>query len=331
MRSLIKETSLAPTDLICPIVVQESLTERAAIESMPGIQLLPLSDVTKEVESISDMGIPSVMLFGIPTVKDNIGRSAFDKNGIVQQAASQIKQTFGDRMVIMADVCLCQYTSTGHCGVISQGNVGAGSLHHVHDSDNDNRRFGTIDNDASLKLLTKIAVSQAESGVDVVSPSAMMDGQAVSIRSALDESGFTDTMIMPHSAKHHSGFYSPFRGATECTPQFGDKATYQVPYTNTREAMLELESDVSEGVDIIMIKPALAYLDLVAEARRRFDLPVAAYNVSGEYALVKAAATAGYVDGRQIALEILYSIRRAGADMIVTYFAKEVAGSLTET
>ena len=316
MRSLVRETTLLPSDLICPVFVQEGIDERIAVKSMPGMQRLPLSDVTGEVESIKDAGIPAIMLFGIPSSKDDAGSSAFDGDGIVQRAASEVRRAFGDDIVIMSDVCLCQYTRSGHCGIIrgGSGQGGGGSP--------------AIDNDSSLEVLAKIAVSQAESGVDVVAPSAMMDGQVHAIRTALDDSGFSDVLIMSHSAKHRSGFYSPFRDAAECAPQFGDRSTYQMPYTNAREAMLEVETDVEEGADIVMIKPALAYIDLVAEARRRLDLPVAAYSTSGEYALVRAAAAAGYVDGTQIALEMLHSIKRAGADMIVTYFAKDVAGSL---
>jgi len=249
------------------------------------------------------------MLFGIPSQKDEIGSSAFDDNGIVQKAISQIKENFGDKTLIMADVCLCQFTSTGHCGII-KGNK--------------------IDNDTSLKTLTDIAVSQAKAGVDTVSPSAMMDGQVAAIRSALDDEGFTDVSIMSHSAKHRSNFYSPFRNAAECAPKFGDRKTYQVPYTNAREAMMEVETDINEGVDIVMIKPALAYLDLIAETRRKFNVPVSAYSVSGEYALVKAASQLGYVNEKDITEEILYSIKRAGADMIVTYFAKSASKFLQE-
>ena len=317
MRSLVRETTLLPSDLICPVFVQEGIDERIAVKSMPGMQRLPLSDVTGEVESIKGAGIPAIMLFGIPSSKDDAGSSAFGGNGIVQRAASEVSRAFGDDIVIMSDVCMCQYTKSGHCGIIRGGpgqGGGGGSP--------------TIDNDSSLEILAKIAVSQAESGVDVVAPSAMMDGQVHAIRTALDDSGFPDVLIMSHSAKHRSGFYSPFRDAAECAPQFGDRSTYQMPYTNAREAMQEVETDVEEGADIVMIKPALAYIDLVAEARRRLDLPVAAYSTSGEYALVRAAAAAGYVDGTQIALEMLHSIKRAGADMIVTYFAKDVAGSL---
>lgn len=316
MRSMIRETTLLPSDLVCPVLVQEGIDERVTVKSMPGIQRLPLSDVTGEIESIKGAGIPAIMLFGVPSSKDDAGSSAFDRDGIVQRAVSEVRQAFGDDIVIMSDVCMCQYTSSGHCGIVRDGPGRGGG------------GGPAIDNDPSLEVLAKIAVSQAESGVDVVSPSAMMDGQVSAIRTALDDSGFSDVLIMPHSAKHRSVFYSPFRDAAECAPQFGDRSTYQMPYTNAREAMQEIESDVEEGADIVMIKPALAYLDLVAEARRRLDLPVAAFSVSGEYALVRAAAAAGYVDGAQIALEMLHSIKRAGADIIVTYFARDVAGSL---
>ncbi len=314
MRSLLKQTSLAATDFIYPIFVQETATENTDIAMMPGIKRLHFSDITDEIESIVNVGIPAIMLFGIPATKDKMGSLAFDKKGIVQQAASIIRQSFGDEIVIMADVCLCQYTLSGHCGII-------------HDSV-DGTKY--LDNDTSVNILAKIAVSQAEAGVDVVTPSAMMDGQVTAIRSALDNAGFSDTLIMSQSAKHKSAFYAPFRDATECAPQFGDRATYQVPYTNSRESILEMESDVSEGADIIMVKPALAYLDIVSEARKQFDLPISTYSASGEYAMIRAAAAAGYVDEKQIALEVLHSIKRAGADMMVTYFAKDVAQYLSE-
>ena len=310
MRELVQETTLSPKDFICPVFVQEDLKERVKIESMTEIERLPLNEVNDEVGKIIDLGIPAIMLFGIPTQKDETGSSAFDDNGIVQRAISQIREKFGDKIVIMADVCLCQFTSTGHCGII-KGNK--------------------IDNDTSLDILAKIAVSQAKSGVDTVSPSAMMDGQVAAIRKALDDEGFTDVSIMSHSAKHRSNFYSPFRNAAECAPKFGDRKTYQVPYTNAREAMMEVETDISEGVDIVMIKPALSYLDLIAETRKKFNIPVSAYSVSGEYALVKAASQLGYVNEKDITLEILYSIKRAGADMIVTYFAKSASRFLQES
>ncbi len=310
MRKLVQETSLSPSDFICPVFVQEDLRTRIKVESMSEIERLPLEDINDEVGTISDLGIPAIMLFGIPSKKDDKGSSAFDDNGIVQKAISEIRKNFGDKIVIMADVCLCQYTSTGHCGII-QGNK--------------------IDNDTSLDTLAKIAISQAKAGVDTVSPSAMMDGQVSAIRKALDAEGFTDVSIMSHSAKHRSSFYSPFRDAAECAPKFGDRKTYQVPFTNAREAMMEVETDINEGVDIVMIKPALSYLDLISETRRRFNVPVAAYSVSGEYALVKGAAMQGWVNEKDITEEILYSIKRAGADMIVTYFAKSAAKFLQQS
>ncbi len=310
IRELIQETNLSPRDFICPVFVQEGLKTRIKVQSMSEIERLPLEDINDEVGTISDLGIPAIMLFGIPSNKDETGSSAFNDKGIVQKAISEIRKNFGDKIVIMADVCLCQYTSTGHCGIV-QGN--------------------RIDNDASLDILAKIAVSQARAGVDTVSPSAMMDGQVAAIRKALDEEHFTDVSIMSHSAKHRSSFYSPFRDAAECAPKFGDRKTYQVPFTNAREAMMEVETDVNEGVDIVMIKPALSYLDLIAETRRRFNIPVAAYSVSGEYALVKGAAMQGWINENEITEEILYSIKRAGADMIVTYFAKSAARFLQES
>ncbi len=310
MRELMQETVLTPKDFICPVFVQEDLKTRVKVESMPDIERLPLDDVVDEVGTISDLNIPAIMVFGLPSKKDDEGSSAFDENGIVQKAISQIRKSYGDKMVIMADVCLCQYTSSGHCGLV-KGNK--------------------IDNDSSIATLSKIALSQAKAGVDVVSPSAMMDGQVAAIRSALDAEGFSDVAIMSHSAKHRSSFYSPFRDAAECAPQFGDRKTYQVPYTNAREAIREVESDINEGVDIVMIKPALAYLDLIAETKRRFNVPVSAYSVSGEYALVKGAASQGWIPEKEIIHEILYSIKRAGADMMVTYFAKSGAKILQES
>ncbi|WP_268541057.1 porphobilinogen synthase [Candidatus Nitrosotenuis cloacae] len=309
MRNLVQEVLFSTNDLICPVFVQEDLKSKTVVESMPDIQRLPISDVTKEVDEIKKLNIPAIMLFGIPAKKDDHGSGAFVDDGIVQKAIRQVRESFGDSIVIMADVCLCQYTSSGHCGIL---------------------RGNTIDNDTSLKTLSDIALSQARAGVDIVSPSAMMDGQVKVIREALDENGFTDVGIMSHSAKHRSSFYNPFRDAADCAPQFGDRKTYQVPYTNPREAMREIELDINEGVDIVMVKPALAYLDLIAETKRRFNIPVAAYSVSGEYALVKGAAKQGWINETDIMSEILYSIKRAGADMIVTYFAKKMAEHLSK-
>lgn len=309
IRELVQETRLSTKDFICPVFIQEDLKKSVKIDSMPDIERFPLDGINDEVGRIIDLGIPAIMLFGLPSSKDDIGSAAFDENGIVQKAITQIRKNFGDKIAIMADVCLCQYTKSGHCGIIK-----------------DNK----IDNDSSIETLAKIAVSQAKVGVDVVSPSAMMDGQVITIRRGLDDAGFSDVAIMSHSAKHRSSFYSPFRDAAECAPQFGDRKTYQIPFSNAREAMREVEMDVNEGVDIVMIKPALAYLDIIAETKKRFNIPVSAYSVSGEYALVKGAAKQGWIQENDVITEILYSIKRAGADMIVTYFAKSGAKILNE-
>jgi len=309
IRELVQETRLSTKDFICPVFIQEDLKKSVKIDSMPDIERFPLDGINDEVGRIIDLGIPAIMLFGLPSSKDDVGSAAFDENGIVQKAITQIRKNFGDKIAIMADVCLCQYTKSGHCGIIK-----------------DNK----IDNDSSIETLAKIAVSQAKVGVDVVSPSAMMDGQVITIRRGLDDAGFSDVAIMSHSAKHRSSFYSPFRDAAECAPQFGDRKTYQIPFSNAREAMREVEMDVNEGGDIIMIKPALAYLDIIAETKKRFNVPVSAYSVSGEYALVKGAAKQGWIQENDVITEILYSIKRAGADMIVTYFAKSGAKILNE-
>ncbi len=309
MRSLVQEVLLSTNDMICPVFVQEGLKSRTQVQSMEAIERLPLAEVTKEVEAIMNLEIPAIMLFGIPEHKDDAGTSAFAENGIVQRAISEIRKNFGDKIVIMADVCLCQYTSSGHCGIV-KGNV--------------------IDNDSSINTLAEIALSQAQMGVDIVSPSAMMDGQVKAIRQRLDDNNFTDVGIMSHSAKHRSSFYTPFRDAADCSPHFGDRKTYQVPFTNPREALREIELDINEGVDIVMVKPALAYLDLIAETKRRFNIPISAYSVSGEYALVKGAAKQGWINETDVMSEILYSIKRAGADMIVTYFAKAMAKHLLD-
>lgn len=309
IRELLEEVRLSPRDLICPIFVQEDLKSRIQGSSMPGMERLPLADVVTEVHSIAELKIPAVMVFGIPSHKDEHGTSAFTQNGIVQKTISEIRKNLGNDIAIMADVCLCQYTSSGHCGLV---------------------KGDKIDNDSSLETLAKVAVSQAQAGVDVVSPSAMMDGQVKAIRQGLDDAGFHDVAIMSHSAKHRSSLYSPFKDMAHSAPQFGDRKTYQLPYTNPKEAMREVETDIQEGVDIVMIKPALAYLDLISMTREKFNVPIAAYSVSGEYALVKAAAIAGYIDEKEVTLEILTAIKRAGADMIVTYFSKGAAKTLNE-
>jgi len=307
LRELAREVRLDAADLVCPMFVDES-GRRSGIESMPGLARVAPRDVAGEAGAIRGLGIRAVMLFGIPSSKDAAGSAAHADGGVVQRAIRDIRAEHGDSLAIMADTCLCQYTDTGHCGIAGEG--------------------GRIANDASLEALSRVAVSQARAGVDVVSPSAMMDGQVAAIRAALDAAGHADVAIMSHSAKHASSFYAPFRDAASCAPQFGDRLTYQVPYTSARAAMQEVAADVEEGVDIVMIKPALAYLDIIAEARRRFDVPVAAYSVSGEYALVKAAAERGMVDGAAVAMEALHAIRRAGAGIIVTYFAREAAEAL---
>ncbi|HLA21923.1 MAG TPA: porphobilinogen synthase [Nitrosopumilaceae archaeon] len=307
IRELLEEVRLSPKDLICPIFVQEDLKSRMQVESMPDIERLPIKDVVTEVNSIAELKIPAIMIFGIPATKDDKGTSAFAQNGVVQKAIFEIRKNLGNEIAIMSDVCLCQYTSAGHCGLV---------------------KGDKIDNDSSLDVLTKIAVSQAQAGVDVVSPSAMMDGQVKAIRHGLDDAGFTDVAIMSHSAKHRSSLYSPFRDMAHCAPQFGDRRTYQLPYTNPTEAMREVEADISEGVDIVMIKPALAYLDLIAKTKSSFNIPISAYSVSGEYSLVKAAAKQGWIDENEVTLEILTAIKRAGADMIVTYLSKIAAKTL---
>ena len=309
MRRLMKETTLTTDDFICPIFVDEGAKTKIMIDSMPGIYRIPLGEVAAEVATVRDLGIPAVMLFGIPSEKNDAGSNAYSTNGIIQQATREIRKSDQD-MVIMTDVCMCQYTSSGHCGIIKNGRV---------------------DNDSSRKALVDIAISQAEAGSNVMTPSAMVDGQVAAIRSALDDAGFVDVVIMSQSAKHRSNFYAPFRDAAECAPKFGDRRAYQVPFTNARESIREMETDAAEGVDIIMIKPALAYMDLIVEAKKRFNLPISAYNVSGEYALVMAAAQNGWIPKDDLAYEILSSIKRAGADMIATYFAKQVATFLNET
>ncbi len=307
IRELLEEVRLSPKDLICPIFVQEDLKSRVQGESMPGFDKLPLKDVVGEVNSIADLKIPAIMVFGIPTTKDDHGTSAFSQNGVVQKAVSDIRKNLGNEIAIISDVCLCQYTISGHCGLV---------------------KGDKIDNDSSLDVLAKVAVSQAQAGVDVVSPSAMMDGQVKAIRQRLDDAGFTDVAIMSHSAKHRSSLYSPFKDMAHSAPKFGDRKTYQLPYTNPKEAMREVETDIAEGVDIVMIKPALAYLDLIAMTRQKFNIPISAYSVSGEYALIKAAAMQGWINESEVTMEILTAIKRAGADMIVTYLSKIAAKTI---
>lgn len=309
MRSMVRETHLRTEDFIYPIFVIEGENVKKEIPSMPGIYQLSFDHLLEEVKEVYDLGIKSVIFFGVISDKDEVGSGAYAENGIVQEATRLVKKEFPDLLVV-ADTCLCEYTSHGHCGVI-----------HNHD----------VDNDESLKLLAQTAVSQAKAGADIIAPSNMMDGFVAVIRQALDEAGFTHIPIMSYAVKYASAFYGPFRDAADSTPQFGDRKTYQMDPANRREALREAESDVAEGADFLIVKPALSYLDIVREVRDNFNLPVVAYNVSGEYSMVKAAAQNGWIDEKTLVMEKLTSMKRAGADMIITYFAKDVAKWLIGT
>lgn len=306
LRSMVQETRLHPSSLIYPLFVQEGKGIVEEISSMPGISRFSPDRLKAEIAEVASVGLCSIILFGIPEEKDPTGSAALDEHGVVQQAIRAIKQETPE-MVVVTDVCLCEYTSHGHCGVLDGEEV---------------------DNDATLALLARMALSHVEAGADIVAPSDMMDGRVRAIRSALDEAGFSRVPIMSYAAKFASAFYGPFREAAESTPAFGDRRSYQMDPANRREAIREIELDIEEGADIVMVKPALAYLDVLREARERFLHPLAAYNVSGEYAMVKAAAARGWVDEDRIVPEILASIKRAGADLIITYFAKEMARKL---
>lgn len=303
MRGMVRETHINKSDLIYPIFVSENVTEKLAVDSMPGVYQYPISQIDEILKPCAESGISGVLLFGIPSHKDETATSAYDNNGVTQQAIRHIKANY-PRLIVIADVCLCEYTSHGHCGVICGGR---------------------ILNDETLPLLCKTAVSMAKAGADIIAPSDMMDGRVAAIRSALDENGFADVPIMSYSAKYASGYYSPFRDAAESAPAFGDRRTYQMDCANVREAMREIDDDIAEGADMVMVKPALAYLDVVRAARERCDLPLAAYNVSGEYSMVKAAARLGWIDERRIVMENLTAIKRAGADIIITYHALDAA------
>jgi porphobilinogen synthase len=308
LRSLVRETHLTVEQLIYPLFIAEDIDEPREISSMPGIMQWPLEYLGREAERVANLGIPAVLLFGIPSEKDEVGSQAYAAQGIIQRAILLLKAETPD-LLVMTDVCLCEYTSHGHCGVIHNGNV---------------------QNDESLELLARMALSHVEAGADVVAPSDMMDGRVGAIRRALDERGFSSMPIMAYSAKYASGFYGPFREAAASAPQFGDRRSYQMDPANVREALREIDLDIAEGADIVMVKPALAYLDVIRLVRDHCDLPIAAYNVSGEFAMIKAAAQRGWIDERRIVMEVLTGIRRAGADMIITYFAPEVAGWLRE-
>ena len=308
LRNLVRETYLNVEQLIYPLFIAENIEDPKEISSMPGIKQWPLAYVGQEANRILKLGIPAVLLFGIPSEKDEVGSQAYDSQGIIQQAIRRIKAESPD-LLLMTDVCLCEYTSHGHCGVIYNGNV---------------------QNDESLELLARMALSHVVAGADVVAPSDMMDGRVGAIRQILDTDGYSSTPIMAYSAKYASGFYGPFREAAASSPQFGDRRSYQMDPANVREALREVDLDIDEGADIVMVKPALAYLDVIQQVRQHCNLPIAAYNVSGEYSMIKAAAQQGWIDEKRIVMEVLTGIRRAGADMIITYFAPEVAKWLSE-
>jgi len=308
LRHLVRETRLSPECLVLPLFVRPGEKVRRPIVSMPGHAQVSVDELLKECREAASLGIQAVLLFGIPLAKDPVGSDAYADAGVIQQAIRAIKDKLPDLLVV-TDVCLCEYTDHGHCGV-------------VHD--------GAVDNDATLDLLAAMAVSHAKAGADIVAPSAMMDGQVGAIRSALDDEGFEQVPVMAYAAKYASGFYGPFRDAAESPPQFGDRRGYQMDPANALEALRETELDVIEGADIVMVKPALPYLDIIWRVKERFGLPVAAYNVSGEFAMIKAAAEKGWLDERRITLEILTAIRRAGADILITYSAKDAARWLAE-
>ena len=310
MRTMLNQIKIQPSNLIYPIFVDETALEHMPITAMPGYYRCPLDQVIYEGQIALEQGIKSVLLFGIPSEKDDNGSGAYAKDGIVQKAASKLKDHFKDELVIMADVCLCEYINHGHCGIIKDGE---------------------IQNDKTIELLSKTAVSQASAGVDIVAPSSMMDGQVAAIREALDDEDLEQTSILAYSAKYASSFFGPFREAAASAPSFGNRKSYQMSQGNLKEALREIELDINEGADMVMIKPALAYLDVISLAKSTFDVPIVAYNTSGEYSLVRAASLNGWIDEQAVIHEILTSIKRAGADMIITYHAKNVNAWLNYT
>ncbi len=303
MRSLIRETSISAANLIYPLFVMPGKNVREEVPSMPGVFRMSVDKLAAEARECLDLGVNHVILFGLPEKKDPVGSGAHAKDGIIQRAIKEIKNKVPE-MMVTTDVCLCEYTDHGHCGVIIEG---------------------MVDNDATLEVLAATALSHARAGADMVAPSDMMDGRVAEIRAALDENNFVNVPIMSYAVKYASSFYGPFRDAAECAPQEGDRRGYQMDPANSREAMREATLDVEEGADILMVKPAVAYLDIISRLRDEFDLPIAAYHVSGEYAMIKAAAEKGWIDGERVMAETLLSIRRAGADIILTYFAKDMA------
>jgi porphobilinogen synthase len=304
LRRLVAETRLSPSDFVYPLFVSYGVNVREEIPSMPGQFRISIDQAGREADDLRTLGIPAVLLFGLPASKDEKGSEAYAEHGIVQEALRAFKRA-DPNLVVITDVCMCEYTSHGHCGIVTNE--------------------GVVDNDASIELIARTALSHARAGADVVAPSDMMDGRVLAIRETLDDAGFTQTPIMSYSAKYASAFYGPFREAADSAPQFGDRRGYQMDPPNAREALLEIQDDIDEGADIVMVKPALAYLDVLSRASAEFEHPIAAYNVSGEYAMVKAAAANGWIDEQRITLEILTSIKRAGADMIITYHAKDAA------
>ncbi|HSK71795.1 MAG TPA: porphobilinogen synthase [Pyrinomonadaceae bacterium] len=303
LREMFRETHLSKSDFIFPLFIVEGENVKREIGSMPNIFQMSVDVTLRECEELLEFGIPAIILFGIPNEKDEQGSGAYAEEGIIQKAVREIKRRFPE-MIVVTDVCLCEYTSHGHCGVIENGDVV---------------------NDATLELLAREALSHAESGADIIAPSDMMDGRVGRIRQALDENGFSEIPIMAYSAKYASAFYGPFREAAESAPQFGDRKSYQMDIGNSDEAMREIALDIQEGADIVMVKPALAFLDIIRRAKGEFNIPLAAYNVSGEYSMIKAAGEKGWIDGERAMMECLFSIKRAGADVIITYFAKEAA------
>lgn len=335
LRSLVRETHLEPSNFIYPLFVCPGERVRKEIGSMPGVFNLSIDEAVKEAREAKSLGLGGIILFGLPEKKDEVATGAWAEDGIVQRATRAIKQEVRD-LVVIGDVCLCEYMSHGHCGVVRHKSSGGKNPRVMVVARENLAAAATrvaekaaleyeIENDTTLDILAKTAVSQALAGMDIIAPSDMMDGRVAAIREGLDEAGFTNTPILSYAAKFASGFYGPFREAADSTPQFGDRRSYQMDGANLREAMREIEQDIQEGADMIMVKPAMPYLDVINEARRRFDLPIAAYQVSGEYAMLQAAIRNGWLDKDRVMMESLQSIKRAGAGMILTYFAKEAA------
>ncbi|MCA1318730.1 porphobilinogen synthase [Bacillus tianshenii] len=308
MRALVRETHLHKEDLIYPIFIVEGENIKNEVPSMPGVYHLSLDLLNEEMAEVTDLGIKSVIVFGVPKEKDEVGTQAYHDHGIVQKAISQIKESFPE-LVVIADTCLCQYTNHGHCGIVEEGQVL---------------------NDPTLDLLARTAVSQARAGADIIAPSNMMDGFVAAIRHGLDENGFEHIPVMSYAVKYSSAFYGPFRDAAHSSPQFGDRKTYQMDPANRQEALREAESDIMEGADFLIVKPALSYLDIIRDVKNNFNVPVVAYNVSGEYSMIKAAAQNGWINEKEIVMEMLVSMKRAGVDLIITYFSKDVARWLNE-